>query len=59
MALRVTLPTEDKGAEVDGVVEAGGATVFVRGYLERSCAILRLIVATSMTHINVKWRDSG
>ena len=34
MASRVTPPVEDEGAEVDGVVEAGGAIVSVRGYLE-------------------------
>ena len=34
MASRVTPLAEDEGAEVDGVVEAGGAIVSVRGYLE-------------------------
>ena len=54
IASRVTPPAEDKGAEVDGAVEARGAVVSVWGYLERSCAILRLMVAASMAHIYVK-----
>ena len=29
MALSVTPPVEDKGAEVDGAIEAGGAVVSV------------------------------
>ena len=52
-------PTKDKGAEVDGAVEAGGVAVSVEGCLERSCAILRLTVAASMAHMNVKWGDLG
>ena len=36
MALNVTPFTEDEGAEVDGVVEVGGAVVFVHGHLGRS-----------------------
>ena len=31
IALSVTPPTEDEGVKVDGVVEAGGAAVTVRG----------------------------
>ena len=54
IASRVTPPAEDEGAKVDGAVEAGGAVVSVWGYLERSCAILRLMVAASMAHIYVK-----
>ena len=54
IASRVTPPAKDEGAEVDGAVEAGGAVVSVWGYLKRSCAILRLMVATSMAHIYVK-----
>ena len=54
IASRVTPPAEDEGAEVDGAVEAGGAVVSVWGYLERSCAILRIMVAASMAHIYVK-----
>ena len=30
MASSVTPPAEDEGTEVDGVVEAGGATISVR-----------------------------
>ena len=59
MSLRVTPPTEDEGAEVDGAVEARGVAVSVRGCLERNCAILRLTVAVSMAHMNMKWGDSG
>ena len=33
MASSVTPLAEDEGREVDGMVEAGGATVFVCGYL--------------------------
>ena len=31
MALRVTSPTEEEGAEVDGVEEAGGVAVSICG----------------------------
>ena len=54
MALSVTPPVEDEGAEVDGEVEAGGATIFVRGYLSRSYAALHQTEAASMAHMNVK-----
>ena len=33
MASKVTPPVEDERAEVDGVVEAGGATVSIRAAL--------------------------
>ena len=59
MASKVTPPTEDEGAEVDGAVEDGGAAISGRGYLERSYARLHLTVAASMAHINVKWGDLG
>ena len=59
MASSVTPPTENEEVEVDGVVEAGGAVVSVWGYLERSYTILRLIVVTSMAHMNEKWGDLG
>ena len=36
MASSVTLLIEDEGAEVDGVVEVGGAVVSVHGHLGRS-----------------------
>ena len=54
MASRVTPLDEDEGAKVDGEVEAGGADVSVQGCLEQICAILRLMVAVSMAHMNVK-----
>ena len=54
MALSVTPPVEDKGVEVDGVLEAGKAYVFVQGCLSLSYASLRRTVATSMAHMNVK-----
>ena len=59
MALSVTPPTEEEEAEVDGAVEARGAAVSVRGYLERSYARLHLTVVASMAHIYEKWGDSG
>ena len=40
MASRVTPPTEDKGAKVDGAVEAEGVAVSIRGRLDLSCASL-------------------
>ena len=51
MALSVTSIAEDEGAEVDGAVEVGGATVSVWGCLDLSYASLRRMVATSMAHI--------
>ena len=36
MALSVTPFAEDEGAEVDGVVEVGGATISVHGRLNQS-----------------------
>ena len=59
MALSVTPPAEDEGAEVDGVVEAGGVAVSIWGCLGLSYASLRLIVATSMAHITRKRGNSG
>ena len=46
IALRVTPPVEEEGAEVDGVEGVGGATNPDR--LEHSCALVRLIVAVLM-----------
>ena len=54
MASRVTPPTKDEGAKVDGAVEAGGVAVSVCGYLSLSSASLRLAIAASMAHITVK-----
>ena len=59
MASRVTPPAEDKGVEVDGAVEAGGAAISIRGCLGRSCEILRLTIVALVAHMNVKWGDSG
>ena len=54
MASSVTPPAEDNGAEVDGVVEAGGAVVCVWGCLGLSYAALRLAVAASMSPVMEK-----
>ena len=54
MASNVTPPTEDKGAEVDGAVEARGAAVYVWGRLGLSRALLRRIVEASMAPIMEK-----
>ena len=35
-ALRVTLPTDEEGVDVEGVEEVGGVTVFVCGCFGRS-----------------------
>ena len=59
MASRVTPPAEDEGAEVDGVVEAGGAVVSVRGCLDQSYVVLHRTVAAFMAHMKVKWGDLG
>ena len=58
MALSVTPPIEEEGAEVDGVVETRGAAICVWGCFERSYARLCLTVAASMAHIYEKWGDS-
>ena len=57
MASSVTPPTEDEGAEEDGVVEAEGATVCVWGCLSLNYAVLCRTIATSMAHIYKKWGD--
>ena len=54
MASRVTPLVEDKGVEVDGVVEAGGVAISIRGCLGLSCASSHRMVAASMTLITVK-----
>ena len=54
MASSVIPPVEDEGVEVDGSVEAGGATVYVWGCLNLGCAVLRLTVAASMAPIMEK-----
>ena len=57
IALRVTPPTEEEGAEVDGVEGVGEAADPDR--LERNYASLCLMVATSMAHITWKWSKMG
>ena len=54
MALRVTPPTKDEGAEVDGAEEARGVAVSIRGHLGLSCTSLRQTIAASMALIIVK-----
>ena len=54
MAFSVTPPTEDEGAEVDRVEEAGGVTVSVCGRLGLSYASLHLTIVAFMTLITVK-----
>ena len=58
MASNVTPPTEDKGAEVDGAVEARGAAVYVWGRLGLSRALLRRTVEASMAPIMEKWGET-
>ena len=45
---RVTPPTEEEGADVDGVEEARGVAVSVRGRFGRSWALLCLTDASLM-----------
>ena len=59
MASSVTPPAKDEGAEVDGAVEVGGIAVCVWGYLDLSCAALRLTIAAYMAPIIEKWGDLG
>ena len=54
MALRVTPPAEDEGAEVDETEEVGGEAVSIRGHLGLSCTSLRQTVAASVALIIVK-----
>ena len=54
MTSRVTPPIEDKGAEVDGEVEAEGVAVSIRGHLGLSCASLCRTIATFMAFITGK-----
>ena len=54
MASSVTLPTEDKGADVDGAIEVGGVAVSVQGRHDLSYASLRRIVVASMALITMK-----
>ena len=56
IASRVTLPVEEEKAEADGAEGVGGVADL--DHLERSCALLRLMVAASMTHITWKWSET-
>ena len=58
MAMRVNPPVEEEKAEVDGVEEAEGVSILVRGHFGRSQASLHLIVVASMSHITEKRGDS-
>ena len=59
MASRVTPPTEEEGAEMDGVEDVERVTVLVRGRFGQSWASLYLTVTVSMTHMVGKCGDSG
>ena len=56
MSSRVTPPIEEKEADVDGDVEAGGITVLNR--LKHSCVSLHLTVAASMAYMTWKWSET-
>ena len=57
MSLRVTLPMEEEGADVDGAEGVEG--VALSDCLERNCASLRLTIAGSIAPITWKWSDEG
>ena len=44
---------------MDGVEDAGGVAVSVRGHFGQSWASLRLTIAAFMAHITEKWEDSS
>ena len=54
---RVTPPTEEEEAEVDGAEGVGGATDPNR--LKHSCALLHLTIVASMAYIMRKWSETG
>ena len=54
MASSVTPFAENEGVEVDGVVEAVGAAVSVRGCLGRNCVALHRMVDATVAHMKVK-----
>ena len=54
MASRVTPPTEEKGAKVDGAEEAGGGGVLVYGCFSQSWASLHLMDTPLMAPIILK-----
>ena len=57
MASKVTPPSEEEGAEVEGIAGAVGLVVSVRGYFDRSWASLHLTKAALMVPIMVKWEN--
>ena len=57
-ALRVIPPADEEGADVEGVEEARGVAVSVRGRFGQTWASLHLTIATSMAHIIEKFLDS-
>ena len=56
---RVTPPSDEESADVEGAEGAEEATIFVRGCLGLSCAALRLTVAESMAPMAEKIGDLG
>ena len=56
IALGVTLPAEEEGADVDGVEGVGGVADL--DCLEQNCASLHLMVAASIAPITWKWSDT-
>ena len=57
IASKVTPPTEEEGAEADGVERVGRAANL--DHLERNCASLHLMVAASIAPITWKWSVKG
>ena len=57
--LRVTPPADEKGADVEGAEEVGGAAVSIYDHFGRSWASLRLTIAAFMAHMTEKMRRRG
>ena len=57
IALRVTPPTEEEGAKVDGAEGVGGVADL--NCLEQNCTLLLLTVVASIAPITWKWSDKG
>ena len=57
MSSRVTPLVEEEGTDVDEAVEVGGIAIL--DCLECSCALLLLIVAVSMAHMEVVESGEG
>ena len=58
-ASRVTPPADEKSADMEGVEEAGGAAVSVRGRFGQSWVSLCLTVALSMVPMTEKGVDTA